>query len=70
MEQIRLQKIRCQVVQAHIDGDRVLGEIPGPVLDKFSPDEMLELWAQAQQETAEANAQLKAATRPRRKRGT
>lgn len=67
MEQVRVQKIICRVVQARLDGDRVLGEVVGPVVDCFDPEGLLELWQVAAQETAATNEQLKAAARKGRR---
>lgn len=58
-----LSRVEVQVVTAVVEGDRVLGEMPGPVLRCHALEELEQVWAKAEAEVAEANAEANRATR-------
>lgn len=58
-----LSRIEVKVVTAVMEGDRVVGELEGPVLRCYSLEELEQLHARALAEVAESNAEANRASR-------
>lgn len=65
-QRVMLVKVVVQVVTAVAAGDRVQGENEGPRIACYTPEQLAEVWAKAEAEVAEQNAELRPARSRRR----